>query len=335
MDIVAEPVYEPSPASSEVSALPYDDEATETLPPEQSLASRIGKSKIYLYSESDAASRLGKRKHGSEGEEVEEEREKEDDDIDVNSDESLRPNAVLLQGMPISNLPTSNIFAYVGHYDVKPIGLEWIDDTTCVLVFETRRAAVASFTRLLKSGEEEPDVFGLNAAQPIPPGVTPPKSNSEDDGVVASESDLFGGVRMRWARKDDTKQRGAKGQSKFYQRHGETAGKDGRGFFDDPPSKRKRRETSEEIRARLDQDLETFATGEDASLSRMRSDNMMEQGRSSVVIELPGSERRRRPARESRDSGRRRGRREGGNPRPRKTQQELDDELDAFLREKN
>ena len=171
-------------------------------------------------------------------------------------DESLRPNAILLQGTPISNLPTSNIFAYVGHYDVKPIGLEWVDDTTCVLVFETRRAAVASYACLLKSDEENSDVFGLSAAQPVPPGILPPKPKSGDDVAVTSESDLFGGIRMRWARKEDVKQKGAKGQSKFYQRHGEMAGKDGRGFFDDPPSKRKRRETDEEARARLDQELE-------------------------------------------------------------------------------
>ncbi|KAF9779553.1 hypothetical protein BJ322DRAFT_1088140 [Thelephora terrestris] len=336
MDIVAESIYESAPVSSEAFELPYDDsdDIVGSLPPEPSLASRIGKTKVYLYSESDAASMLGKRKHEPEGEEAEEETEGNGNVVDDDTDESLRPNAILLQGMPISNLPTSNIFAYVGHYDVKPIGLEWVDDTTCVLVFETRRAAVASFDRLLMSGEEQPDVFGLNAAQPVPPGVSPQKPKSGDDEAVVSESDLFGGIRMRPARKDDVKQRGAKSQSRFYQRHGEMAGKDGRGFFDDPPSKRKRRGADEEIRARLDQDLENFAAGEDAPLSKMRSDNMEELRGSPVVIELPGSEGRRRPPHERRGSGRRRGRRgEGGNARPRKSQQELDDELDAFLLE--
>ena len=216
---------------------------------------------------------------------------------------------------------------------MKPIGLEWIDDTTCVLVFETKRTAAASYDRLLKSCEEQPDVFGLSEAQPVPPGVSPPKTGSGDDEVVKSESDLFGGIRMRWARKDDVKQRGAKNQSKFYQRHGEMAGKDGRGFFDDPPSKRKRRETNEEIRARLDQDLEVFAAREDAPSFKMRSDNMGEQGKSAVVIELP-TEGRRRSSRERRSSGRRRSRRSGGNARPRKSERELDDELDAFFQEK-
>jgi len=249
------------------------------------------------------------------------------------TDESLRSNAILLQGTPISNLPTSNIFAYVGHYDVKPIGLEWVDDTTCVLVFETKRAAVASHARLLRLGEEGPDVFGLSAAQPVPPDASLPKSG--DDSAVESDSDLFGGIRMRWARKDDVKRKGAKHQSKFYQRHGEMAGKDGRGFFDDEPSKRRRKETDEEIRARLDQDLEAFAAGEDAPLSKMRSDHMGGQGTSGVVIELPKPEGRRRSQHDRRDSGRRRGRRgEGGNVRPRKSQQELDDELDAFLQTK-
>ena len=250
-------------------------------------------------------------------------------------DESLRSNAILLQGTPISNLPTSNIFAYVGHYNVKPIGLEWVDDTTCVLVFETKRAAVASHARLLSSGEEEPDVFGLSAAQPVPPGVLLPKPNSGDDAAVECEPDLFGGIRMRWARKDDVKQKGAKSQSKFYRRHGEMAGKDGKGFFDDVPSKRRRRETDEEIRARLDQDLDAFAAGEDGPLSKMRSDNM-EEGRSAVVIELSKPESRHRPLPQERHGlGRRRGRRgEGGNTRPQKSQQELDDELDAFIQAK-
>lgn len=257
--------------------------------------------------------------------------------VSLLTEESLRPNAILLQGTPISNLPTSNIFAYVGHHDVKPIGLEWIDDTTCVLVFETTRAAVASHARLLRSGEEEPDVFGLSAAQPVPPGVLPPKSG--EDPTLEAESDLFGGIRMRWARKDDVKQKGAKSQSKFYQRHGEMAGKDGRGFFDDPPPKRKRtrtkrgrKEGDHEIKARLDQELEAFAAGEDAPTSKMRSDNMEEERSSGVVIELAKPEGRRRPPQDSRGSGRRRG--EGGSARPRKSQQELDDELDAFLRGK-
>jgi len=223
---------------------------------------------------------------------------------------------------------------------VKPIGLEWIDDTTCVLVFETRRAAVASHARLLKSGEEEPDVFGLSAAQPLPPGVLPPEFKPKEDTGLEAESDLFGGIRMRWARKDDVKQKGAKSQSRFYQRHGEMAGKDGRGFFDDQPPKRKRtrtkrgqKEGDDEIKARLDQELEAFAAGEDAPLSKMRSDNMEEERRSAVVIELARPEGRRRPPQDARGSGRRRG--EGGGARPRKSQQELDDELDAFLRTKD
>ena len=62
MDIVTELAYEPAPTNSEDVVLPYDDSADVdgSLPPEQSLASRIGKTRVYLYSESDAESRLGK-----------------------------------------------------------------------------------------------------------------------------------------------------------------------------------------------------------------------------------------------------------------------------------
>jgi len=63
MDIVAESVYEPAPIDPEPFELPYDDDsavAVGSLPSDQSLASRISKTKVYLYSENDAASRLGK-----------------------------------------------------------------------------------------------------------------------------------------------------------------------------------------------------------------------------------------------------------------------------------
>ena len=62
MDIVAKPIYEPEPTDSEPFELPYDDSAATlgSLPPDQSFASRIGKAKVYLYSENDAASRFGK-----------------------------------------------------------------------------------------------------------------------------------------------------------------------------------------------------------------------------------------------------------------------------------
>ena len=62
MDIVTESVYDPAPVNPEPSELPYDDSADTvgSLPPDQPLASRIGKTKVYLYSENDAATRLGK-----------------------------------------------------------------------------------------------------------------------------------------------------------------------------------------------------------------------------------------------------------------------------------
>ena len=62
MDIVAEPISELTPPGSEAFTLPYDNGAAtiDSLPLEPSLASRIGKTKVYLLSESDAALNLGK-----------------------------------------------------------------------------------------------------------------------------------------------------------------------------------------------------------------------------------------------------------------------------------
>lgn len=38
------------------------------------------------------------------------------------SDSPYRPNAILLQGPPITQIPTARVFAYATHFDAHPIG---------------------------------------------------------------------------------------------------------------------------------------------------------------------------------------------------------------------
>ena len=61
-DIVVKSIYEPVLANSELFKYPYNDTAVTvgSLSPNQTFASQIGKTKVYLYSENDVASRLGK-----------------------------------------------------------------------------------------------------------------------------------------------------------------------------------------------------------------------------------------------------------------------------------
>lgn len=113
---------------------------------------------------------------------------------------------------------------------------------------------------------------------------------------------LKGTIRMRWAKTDDVKKRGAKKDSQFYKKHGWTAGKE---TYDDgtapAPPKRRRRGSSgqddELERAALDAELDAFIRAEDdpepepelelepepevpsSPVSKMRSDYISNDGR--------------------------------------------------------
>ncbi|KAJ7499384.1 hypothetical protein FB451DRAFT_1205262 [Mycena latifolia] len=269
-------------------SLSYDDTAYEEqlpTPAEQaSLANRIGTSKVYLLSESVA--RVGKRKHG-------EEDALDAEDIEMDEDIGYRGNALLLHGSPIANLPTASLFAYATHFDAHPLGLEWVDDERCVFVFESKADARAAYKFLQKHITEEPDVEGYITAKPIPVAIWPPEERINNS--LGKGQGLKGTIRMRWAKNDDVKKRGAKKDSQFYKKHGWTAGKE---QFDDgtapTPPKRQRRGSSgqDEIeKAALDAELDEFIRAEDdpepepepavpsSPQSKMRSDYISTDGR--------------------------------------------------------
>lgn len=282
-------------------------------------------------------------------------------DLDV-SDPSLRDNAVLLHGSPISSLPTANIFAYATHFDAHPIGLEWIDDTTCILVFSSKGAARAAFRVLTKSYTEDPSEEGFITSKPIPIALWPPEDRINKS--LGMGEGLKGIIRMRWALTSDVKKKGANKESQFYRRYGKGAGK---GDEENWPAKRRRMEEDEtgesDERARLDNELDAFLAegGEDvpppSPPSKMRAD-YIDTRRTKTLLErtttslesrltapLPRRGRRGEAAESlgsrlsdasSHGTGRNtesgHGRR---HERPKKTQEDLDAELDAFLNSKN
>jgi hypothetical protein len=109
-----------------------------------------------------------------------------------------RTNAILLEGTPIAKLPTDTIFAYATHFDAKPLSLDWIDTTTCVLVYDSESSAKGAYGLLIESSAEKPDsITGLVTAKPLPPPLWPSEqgsstSSSEREGLEAV-------IRMRWA----------------------------------------------------------------------------------------------------------------------------------------
>jgi hypothetical protein len=292
-----------------------------------------------------------------------------------------RNNALLLQGTPISSLPTSRLFAYATHFDAKPLGLEWIDDTTCVLVFASQSAARTAQRHLQKSATEEEDDDGFVTAKSVPIVLWPPEERINK--TLGKGDGLKGVIRMRWARKDDAKKKGASKASEFYRKHGQGAGKEvwnpetGRMEVPqeelDHPQKRRRHSSPLPGHAELDDEMDRFLAegspppGDVAEVNgdqspprgKMYADQIAGDGRtllertsvmrvhptSRSVAPLPRRARKResdpgehvRSGRRSGEGGQPRGGRERGQrtaPRPKKSQQELDDELDAFLNER-
>jgi hypothetical protein len=284
------------------------------------------------------------------------------------------------------------------------MGLEWIDDNTCVFVFPSKAAARTAHRHLRKAGTEEPDTSGFITAKPIPIAFWPPEERINTS--LGMGQGLKGTLRMRWALNDDVKKKGAKRESGFYKKHGTSAGKEVYGKdVSSQPAKRRRHgneDTDMELaitptKAQLDEQLDEFlAEDEDVEEppqppsppSKMRSDYIATDGRTllertSLIRAHPGSEpelladritaplprraRNRgtgkmysdtltermetldwgktRDKEDLRPRGRERGswgrgrdvrQRQPRTEQPRsKTQQELDDELEAFLNEKN
>ncbi|KAJ4472012.1 hypothetical protein J3R30DRAFT_3522615 [Lentinula aciculospora] len=384
-----EPFNDPSDQSlSYDESIPYEEQLPTGA--ESALASRIGNTKVYLLSESSAmVIRGGKRKRDAETEETEE----VDADVVMDDDPTLRGNALLLHGVPISNLPTARLFAYATHFDAHPMGMEWVDDNTCVFIFTSKSAARTGLRYLSKSFGEEPDPEGYITAKPIPIAFWPPEERINHSlGKAQGHSVMKGVIKMRWARTDDVKKRGAKGDSEFYKKHGQMAGKELFNGRELPVKKRRWNDDEPDAALRkeqLDDDLNEFLAegeAEDAAglepqppSSKMRSDYIASDGRtllrepspkldlaSRIFAPLPRraqknrntngsgasledrvwsnrvvssgritSERRtpRRGRNDQHHEGK--GKRDGNESRdrPKKSQQELDDELDAFLRE--
>jgi hypothetical protein len=208
----------------------------------------------------------------------------------------------------------------------------------------------------------------------LPITLWPPEQRI--NATLGKGEGLTGVIRMRWAKGDDVKKKGAKKVSDFYKKYGSTAGKEigGQG-----PLKRRRREDGVDdkwIQAQeLDDDLDAFLAEEDeepeappSPPSKMYSDYISNDGktlleRTSLIrahptdlaerltVPLPrrardrggrGRQREQESRVSSRDSrpkneeapsdNKGRGRR---GERPKKSQQDLDDELEAFLNERD
>lgn len=158
------------------------------------------------------------------------------------------------------------------------MGLEWVDDQTCVFVFSSRKDARDAFAKLTKpavtmsaNAETAEDVVPMSIDNPadtdytlakaFPISLWPPEERITQ--TLGKGHGLKGPICMRWARVDDVKKKGAKQASRFYRKHGSKAGKElfnGRDLPPVQPPKRKQTEwlEEEERRKELDKELDDF-----------------------------------------------------------------------------
>lgn len=239
-----------------------------------------------------------------------------------------RLNALTLTGLPISYLKTQALFSFSAHFDSAPTGLEWINDWTVVFVYPSTKAAKLALRNLRKFLAEDPDEDDFLTAKPIPVNMWPPGSRVKaglNGELNESARDMKQRICIRVARSTDVKEKGARSASEFYKKYGRKAGKE---MYDFPEAtstnhsrQKRRRESSEEPeevkRARLDAELDALnSEGND-------------------VIPGIGLENNERSLR-SRISERRGGKQIPQKSRSMKTsKQSLDDELEAFLRERD
>lgn len=219
---------------------------------------------------------------------------------------------------------------------------------------------------------EEPSLDdGSITAKPIPITVWP--AEYRISATLGKGEGLKGILRMRWAKVEDVKQKGARNQSQFYKKYGQEAGKSP----EEGPRPMKRRRGGGPLesehalkKAILDEELDRFLASDEEARpatppSRMRSDFIGDRGKtllertegglaSRLIAPLPRRGRSQRDGdhrswdrgkevegyeetfepRSRRGPRREDGRRPRREPRAKATQADLDAELDAFLNEK-
>ncbi|KAI8374916.1 hypothetical protein EDC96DRAFT_423835, partial [Choanephora cucurbitarum] len=109
-----------------------------------------------------------------------------------------RPNVLFLRG--VDDLSTSDITSYVDSPLLQKV--QWINDASCNLVFESNAQAVEVAQSLLKEPTDSLDHLTLLPAKPF----------TKEDRTI----DLF----VRIATDEDVKERGSREKSRYYQLHG-------------------------------------------------------------------------------------------------------------------
>ncbi|TKY89919.1 hypothetical protein EX895_001216 [Sporisorium graminicola] len=89
----------------------------------------------------------------------------------VEGGSDIRLETLLIEGLPITQLSTSRLFAYLTHFGAQPLGLEWIDDQRCKVVFADERSARLGLEYLLPApatAAADDEMQPVDNATPLP-----------------------------------------------------------------------------------------------------------------------------------------------------------------------
>lgn len=64
----------------------------------------------------------------------------------------IRPNALFVSSTLIEHMSTAKIFTWASELGASPMGIEWLNDTTLILLFPTPAAALLALSMLCKAG---------------------------------------------------------------------------------------------------------------------------------------------------------------------------------------
>ncbi|KAF8760156.1 Nuclear cap-binding protein subunit 3 [Rhizoctonia solani] len=212
-------------------------------------------------------------------------------------DDKLRPDALLLHGEVVLLLHSALLlftsqtahfeaqhgkdFEYVATYcDSPPTSLEWIDDRTTVIVFESPTAAKSAFPNLATRSADEPEPESqsetLVPAHPVPKKMWPPEAQLDHN--LSRGTALSGIMRIRWAMFGDRKLKGARKRSEWYTQQRTKRSRPGGAGGDDLDAEldemKRRREAGDEEweaerTAALDRELDALAARKDGDEENM------------------------------------------------------------------
>ncbi len=89
----------------------------------------------------------------------------------VESGSDIRLDTLLIEGPPITQLSTSRLFAYLTHFGAQPLGLEWIDDQSCKIVFADERSARLGLEYLIPAPPRDEMQSAEEDATPLPTSI--------------------------------------------------------------------------------------------------------------------------------------------------------------------